>query len=32
MQTFKNIVADKYFWLGGVVGFALGALHHYFGL
>lgn len=32
MQTLKTIVADKYFWLGSVVGFALGALHHYFGL
>lgn len=32
MQTIKNIVTDKNFWMGSVVGFALGALHHYFGL
>ena len=32
MQSLKAIVADKNFWLGGVVGFALGALHHYFAL
>ena len=32
MQVIKTIVADKYFWLGGVVGFALGAMHHYFAL
>lgn len=32
MQTIKTIVADKYFWLGIIIGFALGAMHHYFGL
>lgn len=32
MQTIKTIVADKYFWLGVLLGFACGALHHYFGL
>lgn len=32
MQIIKNIVTDKNFWLGCVVGFALGAMHHYFGL
>lgn len=32
MQTIKNIVTDKNFWLGCVVGFALGVMHHYFGL
>lgn len=32
MQTLKTIVADKYFWLGGLLGFALGVLHHYYAL
>lgn len=32
MQTIKKIVTDKNFWVGFVVGFALGAMHHYFGL
>jgi len=32
MQNLKNIVADKYFWLGVIIGFALGAMHHYFAL
>lgn len=32
MQTIKNIVTDKNFWLGCAVGFVLGALHHYFAL
>lgn len=32
MQVIKNIVTDKNFWVGCVVGFALGALHHYFAL
>ena len=32
MHILKTIVTDKNFWLGCVVGFALGALHHYFGL
>ena len=32
MQTLKTIVADKYFWLGVLLGFALGVLHHYYAL
>lgn len=32
MQTLKGIVTDKNFWIGCAVGFAIGALHHYFGL
>lgn len=32
MQTIKTIVADKYFWLGVLLGFACGTLHHNFGL
>lgn len=32
MQTLKTIVADKYFWLGIIVGFAFGVLHHYYAL
>ncbi len=32
MQALKTIVADKYFWLGVLLGFALGVLHHYYSL
>lgn len=32
MQALKTIVADKYFWLGVLFGFALGVLHHYYAL
>ena len=32
MQTLKTIVADKYFWLGIIIGFACGVLHHYYAL
>lgn len=32
MQTIKNIVTDKNFWLGVLIGFALGVLHHYYAL
>lgn len=32
MQTIKTIVADKYFWLGAIIGFAFGVLHHYYAL
>lgn len=32
MQTLKGIVTDKNFWIGCAVGFAFGAMHHYFGL
>ena len=32
MQTLKTIVADKYFWLGVLLGFACGVLHHYYAL
>ena len=32
MLTLKAIVTDKNFWLGCAVGFAIGALHHYFAL
>lgn len=32
MQTIKTIVADKYFWLGIIIGFACGVLHHYYAL
>lgn len=32
MQTLKGIVTDKNFWFGCAVGFAFGAMHHYFGL
>lgn len=32
MENIKNIVADKNFWLGCLIGFAAGAMHHYFGL
>ena len=28
----KGIVTDKNFWIGCAVGFAFGAMHHYFGL
>ena len=32
MGELKAFVADKKFLVGLVLGFALGALHHYFGL
>lgn len=32
MQTIKNIASDKWFWLGLLVGFICGTLHHNFGL
>jgi hypothetical protein len=32
MEELKAFVADKRFLVGLVLGFALGALHHYFGL
>lgn len=32
MQTIKNIASDKWFWLGVLLGFALGVLHHYYAL
>lgn len=31
-EEFKNFVLSNKFIVGLVVGFALGALHHYFGL
>lgn len=32
MEELKAFVADKRFLVGLIIGFALGALHHYFGL
>lgn len=32
VEKFKAFVADKRFLTGIILGFALGALHHYFGL
>lgn len=32
MEELKAFVADKKFLVGLVLGFVLGALHHYFGL
>lgn len=32
MEELKMFVLDKKFLVGLVLGFALGALHHYFGL
>ena len=32
VDNFLEYVTDKKFWVGLVLGFALGALHHYFGL
>lgn len=32
MEELKAFVADKKFLVGLVLGFSLGALHHYFGL
>lgn len=32
MEELKAFVADEKFLVGLVLGFALGALHHYFGL
>ena len=32
MEKLKTFVADKRFLTGLVLGFVLGALHHYFGL
>lgn len=31
-EAIKLIAGDKLFWLGLILGFALGALHHNFGL
>ena len=32
METLKMIVADKWFWLGVLIGFICGTLHHNFAL
>lgn len=32
MQIIKNIVSDKYFWIGLLLGFICGTLHRNFGL
>lgn len=32
MEKLKAFVADKKFLVGLIIGFALGALHHYFAL
>ena len=32
MQTVLEAVKSKNFWAGIIIGFTLGALHHYFGL
>lgn len=32
LAAIKAAVADKKFWAGLALGFALGAMHHYFGL
>lgn len=32
METVKSFVTDKKFWAGLIIGFTLGALHHYFAL
>lgn len=32
MEELKTFVTDKKFLAGLILGFALGALHHYFGL
>lgn len=32
MEKLKAYVTSKQFWTGMVSGFALGAMHHYFGL
>lgn len=32
MEKVKEYLANKVFWTGMIIGFALGALHNYFGL
>lgn len=32
MEVVKTYVTSKHFWVGIIIGFAFGALHHYFGL
>lgn len=32
MEQVKAIFTNKIFWLGAGLGFALGAMHHYFAL
>lgn len=32
MEQVKAVITDKNFWFGMIIGFAFGALHHYFGL
>jgi hypothetical protein len=32
METVKEYITSKLFWAGMIIGFALGALHHYFEL
>ncbi len=32
MELVKSYVTSKQFWAGMVIGFAFGAMHHYFGL
>lgn len=32
MDKVKAYVTSKQFWTGAAIGFALGAMHHYFGL
>ncbi|BBG64273.1 hypothetical protein PFJ30894_01924 [Phascolarctobacterium faecium] len=32
MEKIKDYVTSKQFWTGMVIGFALGAMHHYFEL
>lgn len=27
----KEVFTNGYFWFGGVIGFALGVMHHYYG-
>lgn len=32
MEKIKTYVTSKQFWIGMVIGFTFGAMHHYFGL
>lgn len=32
MEKVKEYITSKLFWTGMIIGFALGALHNYFGL
>lgn len=32
MEQVKKYLISKHFWTGMIIGFALGALHNYFGL